>query len=188
MTKTRKKDINANDRLRKEFKATIVVGLPASGRSANIVRPLSREQAAFALDSNEMNKLIPEYMGGLGACLVHEEGKMLTEQAFKEFTRGSMKGVNLVIPVVGYDADKLNIKYILPLLDAGYDVEIACTRADAATCANRVVAKAIEGGVFIPREVVMSFDDRAVLGAYNEVLATDYGGKRVKRSKYSEIK
>ena len=111
MTKTRKKDINANDRLRKEFKATIVVGLPASGRSANIVRPLSREQAAFVLDSNEMNKLIPEYMGGLGACLVHEEGKMLTEQALKEFTRGSMKGVNLVIPVVGYDADKLNIKY-----------------------------------------------------------------------------
>ena len=101
MTKTREKDINANDRLRKEFKATIVVGLPASGRSANIVRPLSREQAAFVLDSNEMNKLIPEYMGGLGACLVHEEGKMLTEQAFKEFTRGSMKGVNLVIPVVG---------------------------------------------------------------------------------------
>ena len=89
---------------------------------------------------------------------------------------------------LGCEGDKLNIKYILPLLDAGYDVEIACTRADAATCANRVVARAIEGGVFIPREVVMGFDDRAVLGAYNEVLATDYGGKRVKRSKYSEIK
>ena len=188
MTKTSKKDITANDRLRKEFKATIVVGLPASGRSANIVRPLSSEQAAFVLDSNEMNKLIPEYMGGLGACLVHTEGKSMTEEIFKEFTRGSMKGVNIVIPVVGYDADKLNIKYILPLLDAGYDVEIACTRADAVTCANRVVAGAIKGGVFIPREVVMCFDDRAALRTYNEVLATDYGGKRVKRSKYSEIK
>lgn len=32
------------------------------------------------------------------------------------------------------------------------------------------------------------YNDEAVRNAYNEVLATDYGGKRVKRSKYSEIK
>lgn len=32
------------------------------------------------------------------------------------------------------------------------------------------------------------YNDEAVRNAYNEVLATDYGGKRVKRSKYCEIK
>ena len=60
--------------------------------------------------------------------------------------------------------------------------------ADAKSSANRVVSRAISEGRFIPREVVESYNDEAVRNAYNEVLATDYGGKRVKRSKYSEIK
>ena len=65
---------------------------------------------------------------------------------------------------------------------------VTARAAAAKSSANRVVSRAISEGRFIPREVVESYNDEAVRNAYNEVLATDYGGKRVKRSKYSEIK
>lgn len=174
--------------LKKEYKATIVVGLPAAGKSTRIANPLSEEQGAFIMDSDEMKKLIPEYHGGQGADTVHEESKTVMKQAFAEFTSGSMKGTNLVIPVIGDKASGLNKKYINDLLAAGYDVEIAYKQADAKSSANRVVSRAISEGRFIPRDVVEGYNDEAVRNAYNEVLATDYGGKRVKRSKYSETK
>lgn len=174
--------------LKKDFKATIVVGLPASGKSSRIANPLSNEQGAFIMDSDEMKKLMPEYHGGQGADAVHKESKKVMEQAFEEFTSGSMKGTNLVIPVIGDETGKLNDNYIKKLLAAGYDVEIAYKQADAKSSANRVVSRAISEGRFIPRKVVESYNDEAVRNAYNEVLATNYGGKRVKRSKYSEIK
>ena len=175
--------------LKKEYKATIVVGLPAAGKSTRIANPLSEEQGAFIMDSDEMKKLIPEYRdtNGGAADAVHKESKNLMESALGEFTGGSMKGTNLVIPVIGDDAGKLYKKYIKMLFDAGYDVEIAYKKADARSSANRVVSRAIKDGRFIPREVVMGYNDDAVRNAYKTTMATNYNDKRVKRSKRSEI-
>lgn len=174
--------------LKKEYKATIVVGLPAAGKSTKIANPLSEEQGAFIMDSDEMKKLIPEYRdtNGGAADAVHLESKDLMESALGEFVDGSMKGTNLVIPVIGDDAGKLNTRYIDKLLEAGYNVEIAYKKADAKSSANRVVSRAIKEGRFIPRDVVAKYDDDAVRNAYNTVLNTDYGGRRVRKSKYSE--
>ena len=72
--------------------------------------------------------------------------------------------------------------------DGVFPPRVTARAADAKSSANRVVSRAIKNGRFIPREVVRGYNDDAVRNAYNEVLATDYGGKRVKRSKYSEIK
>ncbi len=174
--------------LKKEYKATIVVGLPAAGKSTRIANPLSEEQGAFIMDSDEMKKLIPEYRdtNGGAADAVHLESKDLMESALGEFVDGSMKGTNLVIPVIGDDAGKLNTRYIDKLLEAGYNVEIAYKKADAKSSANRVVSRAIKEGRFIPRDVVAKYDDVAVRNAYNAVLNTDYGGRRVRKSRYSE--
>lgn len=175
--------------LKKEYKATIVVGLPAAGKSTRIANPLSEEQGAFIMDSDEMKKLIPEYRdtNGGAANAVHKESKNLMERALGEFTNGSMKGTNLVIPVIGDTVKSLNDKYINSLLGAGYEVEIAYKKADAKSSANRVVSRAIKDGRFIPREVVMGYNDDAVRNAYSIVLNADYNGKRVKKSKYSEL-
>lgn len=174
--------------LKKEYKATIVVGLPAAGKSTRIANPLSEEQGAFIMDSDEMKKLIPEYRdtNGGAADAVHLESKDLMESALGEFVDGSMKGTNLVIPVIGDDAGKLNTRYIDKLQEAGYNVEIAYKKADAKSSANRVVSRAIKEGRFIPRDVVAKYDDDAVRNAYNTVLNTDYGGRRVRKSRYSE--
>lgn len=72
--------------------------------------------------------------------------------------------------------------------DGVFPPRVTARAADAKSSENRVVSRAISEGRFIPREVVESYNDEAVRNAYNEVLATNYGGKRVKRSKYSEIK
>lgn len=175
--------------LRKESKATIVAGLPAAGKSSRIVNPLSDEQGAFILDSDEMKKLIPEYAetNGGAANAVHEESKNLMNEVFAEFTNGDMKGTNIAIPVIGDKAMDMSEKYIIPLLDAGYDVEIAYKTATAKESANRVIKRAIQTGRFIPSSVVQRYDDNNVRNAYEEILAADYGGKKVKRSKHSEL-
>lgn len=52
----------------------------------------------------------------------------------------------------------------------------------------RASDEARQGGCARHRNAAKGYNDETVRNAYNEVLATDYGGKRVKRSKYSEIK
>lgn len=175
--------------LRKEHKATIVVGLPAAGKSSRIVNPLSDEQGAFILDSDEMKKLIPEYAetNGGAANAVHKESKGLMKEAFAEFTNGAMKGTNVVIPIIGGEAPNIYKQYLQDLFNAGYDVEIAYKSATAKESANRVIKRAIQTGRIIPMSVVQGYDDNAVRNAYEEILATDYGGKKVKRSKHSEL-
>ena len=136
-----------------------------------------------------MKKLIPEYKetNGGAANAVHDESKDLMRRALKEFTEGSRKGTNLVIPIIGDKSRKINDNYINALHNAGYNVEIAYKYADTKTSANRVVARAIKTGRFIPREVVKRYNDNAIRNAYEEILSTDYNGKKVKRSKYSEL-
>lgn len=174
--------------LRKESKATIVVGLPAAGKSSRIVNPLSDEQGAFILDSDEMKKLIPEYAetNGGAANAVHKESKGLMKEAFAEFTNGNMTGTNIAIPIIGGNVKSIE-EYVKPLINAGYDVEIAYKSATAKESANRVIKRAIQTGRFIPTSVVQNYDDNNVRNAYEEILAADYDGKKVKRSKYSEL-
>lgn len=175
--------------LRKEYKATVVVGLPAAGKSSRIVNPLSDEQGAFILDSDEMKKLIPEYAetNGGAADAVHKESKNLMNEAFAEFTNGAMKGTNIVIPVIGDEASRINRQYLKGLFNAGYDVEIAYKSATSKESANRVIKRAIQTGRFIPMHIVQGYDDDKVRKAYKEILAADYGGKKVRKSKRSEL-
>lgn len=165
------------------------LSMKTGGKSSRIVNPLSDEQGAFILDSDEMKKLIPEYAetNGGAANAVHKESKGLMNEAFAEFTNGNMTGTNIAIPVIGDKAMDMSEKYIIPLLDAGYDVEIAYKTATAKESANRVIKRAIQTGRFIPTSVVQRYDDNNVRNAYEEILAADYDGKKVKRSKYSEL-
>lgn len=80
--------------LQKGYKMTVVVGLPASGKSTAIAIPLSEEQGAFIFDSDEMKKLIDGFDGGKNADGVHEESKELLKNAQKQFTDGKMKGIS----------------------------------------------------------------------------------------------
>ena len=167
--------------LRKDHKLTVVVGLPAAGKSTTIANPLSEEQGAFILDSDEMKKMIDGFDGGKNADGVHKESKMLLDRAIKEFTEGDMKGTNIVFPIIG-DKSESTMEKLQPFINAGYDVEIAYKQADTRESMNRVVSRAIKTGRFIPQQVVMDYNNDNIVQAYHELLQ-----QGIKRSKYSEI-
>lgn len=175
---------NANTRpnpLKKGFKMTIVVGLPASGKSTQIADPLSAEQGAFIFDSDEMKKTIPEYKNGANGGGVHDESKFLLDRAQDYFTKGSMKGTNIVYPFIGDNASK-TIKKIQPFIDAGYDVEIAYKKADTVESMNRALARAVTKNRPFEAEVLEGYDNEKIVQAFNEVVL-----KGIKKSKYSEL-
>ena len=155
--------------------------MPAAGKSTRIANPLSEEQGAFIFDSDEMKKLIDGFDGGKNANGVHEESKDLLERARAKFTDGEMKGTNIVFPVIG-DNYKSTMKKLQPFRDAGYEIEIAYKKADTRESMNRVISRAIKDGRYIPKKVVMEYNNDNIVSAYNELLKNG-----IKRSKYSEI-
>ncbi len=167
--------------LQRGYKMTVVVGLPASGKSSRIANPLSKEQGAFIFDSDEMKKLIDGFDGGKNANGVHKESKQLLDRAQSAFTSGDMKGTNIVFPIIGDNAGR-TMKKLQPFIDAGYDIEIAYKKADTRESMNRVISRAIKDGRYIPKDVVMEYNNDNIVAAYNELLKNG-----IKRSKYSEI-
>lgn len=158
-------------KVNKEYKAVIAIGLPASGKSSRIANPTSAEIGAFIFDSDEIKQQIPEFIesNGGAADSVHNESKDIQKSAFSKFLQGGdRQGDNLVIPVIGDDANDLYKKWISKLEDAGYDVEIKYQDADPMASLNRSIARAIKTGRIIPSKVSFSYGDkpRAVFEYY----------------------
>lgn len=138
--------------LKKEFKACIVIGLAASGKSSQIVEPWSSKNGAFVSDCDRINEEIPEFKesnGGAANC-VHKEARHLSESALKEFYKGgSMNGTNVVIPIIGAWMPDIEEK-VKQLEEGGYDVEVKYQDASPVESANRMVMRAIETGRIVP--------------------------------------
>ncbi len=166
--------------LKKDYKLTVIVGLPASGKSTTIANPLSEEQGAFIFDSDEIKKLIDGFDSGKNADGVHRESKDLLMRATTAFISGKMKGTNIVFPIIGDKAGK-TMRKLQPFIDAGYEVEIAYKKADTRESMNRVISRAIKDGRYIPRNTVMEYSNENIEKAYDELLKLG-----IKRSKYSE--
>ena len=167
--------------LKKEFKMTIVTGLPASGKSTQIADPLSEEIGAFIFDSDEMKNTIPEYKNGANGGGVHRESKKLLNRAQKYFTEGEMKGTNIVYPFIGDNAEK-TMEKIQPFIDAGYEVEIAYKKADTVESMNRALMRAVTKNRPFEAKVLKGYDNEKVVQAFNELVS-----KGIKKSKYSEL-
>lgn len=149
--------------VKREYKAVVAIGLPAAGKSSRIANPTSAELGAFIFDSDEIKQQIPEFIESYGGAAdsVHNESKAIQKSAFSQFLEGGdRQGDNLVIPVIGDDADKLYKNYISKLEAAGYDVEIKYQDADPVESLNRSIARAIETGRIIPSEVSFKYVDK----------------------------
>lgn len=150
-------------KIKKEFKAVIAIGLPAAGKSTRIANPTSEELGAFIFDSDEIKQQIPEFIesNGGAADSVHKESKMIQENSFNHFLEGGdRQGDNLVIPVIGDNANNLFKKYISKLEDAGYDVEITYQDANPVESLNRSIARGIETGRIIPSNISFGYGDK----------------------------
>ena len=147
--------------LSRDFRMLLVLGLPASGKSTKIADPQSEAMSAFILDPDVIKAHLPEYVEshGAGADAVHFEGMALFQQAIDAFLTCDMKGVNIVLPIVGGDFDEMMQQFVLPFEAAGYDVRVAFCPAKENEAAARVVMRELSGGQLINSAVAFNFGD-----------------------------
>ncbi len=145
--------------LAKDYQMELVLGLPASGKSTRVTDPDSEAMKAFILDCDEVKELIPEFRQSYGAAAdaVHFESFEIMNEAMKEFTEGSLKGTNVIIPIVAGDFDDLMNSYIKPFEDAGYNVRCKFVEADSNASVSRNIMRELETGRIINSAVVFSF-------------------------------
>lgn len=147
-----KKQVTYDGPLKKEFKACLVIGRAASGKSSQIVEPYSAENGAFVLDPDRISEEFPEYKetnGGAANCVHRESQDMLKSILSKKFCDGHRRGTNLIYPFVGgyvpYVKDTITM-----LENAGYEVEVRYQDSTAEESANRMVMRGLETGRITP--------------------------------------
>ncbi len=145
--------------LERGYLAELVIGLPAAGKSTLVSDPDSEAMKAFILDSDVVKTLLPEFIEshGCAADAVHKESSNINASIIKEFTEGSMKGVNVVIPTIGDDFDKLMRKYVTPFEEAGYNVKMKFVEADVDASMARNLARELDTGRIISSDVVFGY-------------------------------
>jgi len=165
-----------NGPVKKERKAVVVIGLPASGKSSRIVNKVSPELGAYVMDSDEAKFLLPEFKAsnGLAANSIHKESQQIIKDIFESKLKD---GTNMVIPVIGSDEDKLNEKWLDYLNDAGYDIEIKYQPADSTESMNRVIGRSISKNRPISSDIVFGYGDKP------ESVYNSFKGKVAKNGK-----
>ena len=147
--------------LNRDFQMELALGLPASGKSTLIADPDSEAMGAFIMDVDVIKAALPEYVESHGAAsdCVHFEGIGIFQRAIDTFLTGDMKGVNVVLPIVGTDLDEMMQQYILPFEAAGYNVKAKFRPAKDNEAAARVVMRELSGGQLIRSDVAFNFGD-----------------------------
>ncbi|MBQ9565181.1 MAG: zeta toxin family protein [Synergistaceae bacterium] len=142
-----------NGEVRKDRRADIIIGLPASGKSSALVDPISIKYKSMLIDSDEAKQLIPEFDDGFGAGFVHEESKKIVARVQKKATD---EGRNIVIPIVGSNYAKLKEGYIDALRKKGYKVYVHIADINPNVAAGRNLKRFATTGRFVDL-VVTSF-------------------------------
>ncbi len=145
--------------LRKNYEMELVLGLPASGKSTKVTDPESALKGAFILDCDMIKELLPEYQEshGCAADAVHAESMEIMDKAVKAFTKGKMKGTNVILPLVADDFDALMENYIKPFEAAGYNVRARFLPCEINVSVARALARELESGRIINSSVLFSF-------------------------------
>lgn len=112
----------------KDRKATIVCGLPGSGKSTYINNYLD---GYYTIDADVIKWLLPEYNGG-DASHVHKESCKLASWLTQYL---AVRGFNVAIPMIG-DNGSLNI-VVRTLKECGYDITAHFVDTDPEECARR---------------------------------------------------
>lgn len=139
------------DTRRRERDATIVLGLPASGKST-YVGPLLQEKGALEIEGDNAKALLPEFRGGLGAQAVHEEASSITR---KVLARAIKNGDNIVWARI--DSPSKVEEDINNLKKAGYKVKITLIDADPDLAMLSCVRRFLKMNRFIPPSVVKEY-------------------------------
>ena len=145
-----------NGSVEKGKRLDIVIGLPAAGKSTSIVLPLSQYHKSVVVDSDIIKQELPEFNGGWGASLVHEESSELNTRLFKEET---ILGNNIVLPIVGSKVSSIE-DYITLAKIRGYDVHLHLNELNSSKAMGRMLRRYFKDGRFIPPSVSYKYGDK----------------------------
>lgn len=158
----------------------IVIGLPASGKSSTIVNPLSEEFHSKVIDSDMAKELLPEFNGGWGAGVVHEESKDITE---KILTSALHAKNNIVYPIVGSKIKKLH-ELIHLCQKKQYHVYIHFADIAPQKALARMINRFFETGRFLSPKLTFEYGNN-VQENYNQLKeAYKNGEKQFTRIEY----
>ena len=137
---------------KKEHKAFIVIGLPASGKSSAVAEPLAKKYGALIIDSDEAKERLPEFTDGLLADAVHEESSNIADDVR---TNAIGNGDNIVLPMVGRTESKLH-NLISMLKNNGYEANLHYVDLPVNKAVERGKARFSETGRNVPLDYIRS--------------------------------
>jgi len=148
--------------LKKDYQMTLVLGLPAVGKSTTYTDPNSEKTGAFILDCDVVKTLLPEYKESYGgaADAVHLESFAIMNKAMETFLKGDRCGTNIILPIVAVNLEELQSEYIKPFETAGYDVRAVYIDAPENVSFARNVARQLDSGRIFRSAVAASFGQK----------------------------
>ena len=153
--------------------AHFVIGLPASGKSSALVNVISQEFGAKIFDNDMPKEMIPEFWNGWGSGSVHNEAKMLTDEAMNA---ALSMGANVVIPKIGEPPE--SVAYLMEQCkDAGYEVHVHFMDIDARKALGRNLARFVYTGRYVDPTWLYKFMDNG-----------DYKGSQLMRNSFETLK
>lgn len=155
-----------NGSVEKGRRLDIVIGLPAAGKSTAIVNPLSQYYKSVVIDSDIVKGMLPEYDGGWGASLVHEESSDINALLYKEELR---IGNNIVLPIVGGKVSSVE-KYIDLAKERDYSVHLHLNELSSGKALGRNLRRYFNTGRFIDPAIAGKYGD-APTQVYEEMKA-----------------
>lgn len=143
------KDIDKRSRNRE---ATIILGLPGSGKST-FAGPLL-EKGALEIDPDLVKPQLPEYDNGLGAFAVHEESSSITRNVLQQ---ALSNGDDFVWPRI--DSPEKMLQDVKSLKDAGYKVNVKFIDADPNVALQNAVKRFIKTGRYVSMDTIKSYGE-----------------------------
>ena len=144
------KDIEKRVRNRE---ATIILGLPGSGKST-FANPLL-SSGALEIEGDNAKTMLPEFGQGEGAFAVHEEGSGIMREVLQ---KAIGNGDNLVWPRID-SPDKI-VADVKSLKDAGYVVNVKYIDTSADTAIKSAVKRFLKMGRYVSPQMIKDYGNK----------------------------
>lgn len=145
-----------NGKVDQNKEAFLIIGPPAAGKSTVFANPISKENNARIIDSDDVKKKLPEFDNGYGAGRVQRESAMIADNALAIATD---RGDNVVIPRVGGESV---VALARGLKLKGYKVHLKLNDVSTESSVTRAMTRFAMTGRYLDPSYLKSIGDKPV--------------------------
>lgn len=136
----------------KNQRADIILGPPASGKST-YAEPIAQKYGSLVVDSDMAKKYLPEYNGGQGAGVVHNESGDIIDRML--LPKAIQNGDNITMPLVGKTL--ANVQNIIDVLnEKGYAVHLHLFDLPPEEANARAITRAEKTGRVVNSDYILN--------------------------------